>query len=286
MDSSGTDAAEGCPSAAAVVALKPAAQAKSRLAGLPDPLRRRLAWTMAVDTLTALGEAVAEVLVVSDQPALSSRLARAGVAARVVAEAGAPGMNGALTRGADLLRESGCRVVLACVGDLPALRPATVRRVLAGAADPGRSFLADASGTGTTMLVARDVALDPQFQGPSAAAHERSGALRLTDERLGAPVPDGRCDVDTEAELAPAVALGLGRATLTLLDPATGALARYGVITTTGHADDAGRPLAVTATGHRVLLPPAALAEELRTLRPGQRLHSVQAAGTVRSVWL
>ena len=60
-------------STAAVVALKAAEHAKSRL-DFPAPLRRRLAWTMAVDTLAALSAAVSQVLVVSNQPALASRL--------------------------------------------------------------------------------------------------------------------------------------------------------------------------------------------------------------------
>lgn len=286
MDTSVPGARAAGPSAAAVVALKPVARAKSRLATLPDPLRRRLAWTMAVDTLTALAAAVEEVLVVGDQPGLASRLARAGVRARVVAEDGAPGMNGALERGAALLRQEGRDVVLACVGDLPALRPATVRTVLAAAPAQARSFLADTVGTGTTILVAAAVPLDPRFQGASAAAHEASGARRLTEERLGAAVPEGRRDVDTEEELPEAVALGVGPATQALLDPATGTLARYEVVTTTSYHDDQGQPLAVSARGHRLVLPTTALADGLRPLRPGQRLHSVHSAGVVRSAWL
>ena len=269
----------------AVVALKPVARAKSRLGGLPDPLRRRLAWTMAVDTLTALAGSGASVLVVSEQPALASRLARAGVRARVVGEAGAVGMNGALARGAHLLVADGCSTVLACVGDLPALRPDSVRAVLAAAPDAGRAFLADASGTGTTMLLARRVKLDPRFQGPSAAAHAASGATPLTDARLGTTLPDARSDVDTEDDLGLAVRLGLGAATASLVDH-HGQLGRYVVITTTGHSDDHDHPLAITSTGHRVPLPAAALADGLRTLRPGQRLHAVLADGAVLSAWL
>jgi 2-phospho-L-lactate guanylyltransferase len=282
----GTDAAEVDGTTAAVVALKPATYAKSRLGTLPDPLRRRLAWTMAVDTLTALAAAVTEVLVVSEQPALASRLARAGVRARVVDEAGAEGMNGALRRGAALLQATGHATVLACVGDLPALRPATVATVLAAASAAGRYYLADASGTGTTMLIAVATALDPHFQGRSAAAHQASGAVALTDQLLGAPVPDARSDVDTEADLVPAVALGTGPATAALLDPGTGQLAEYSVITTTSHTDADQQPLALTATGHRVVLPPASLADGLRALRPGQRLHGVHVGGVVRSAWL
>lgn len=284
MDTDGGSGPAAGP-AAAVVALKPVARAKSRLDSLPDPVRRRLAWAMAVDTLAALAAAVDEVIVVGDQPALASRLHRAGVAARVVGEAGATGLNAALAHGAQLLAAAGHVRVLACVGDLPALRPDSVRRVLA-AAPPGRSHVADATGVGTTMLVADGVPLDPRFQGGSAAAHAASGAVALTDARLGRPVPDARADVDTEADLAPAVTLGVGRATATLLDPVSGRPAGYTVVTTTTHTDAAGRPLVVAAAGHRLVLPPGALADGLGPLRPGQRLHAVQVDGVVRSAWL
>nr|WP_294696493.1 2-phospho-L-lactate guanylyltransferase [uncultured Friedmanniella sp.] len=274
------------PPSTAVVALKPVLHAKSRLGTLPDPLRRRLAWTMAVDTLTALAAAVSRLLVVSDQPALASRLARADVVAEVVGEAGAVGMNGALARGADLATAAGATTVLACVGDLPALRPASVQAVLAAAPDGTRAFLADASGVGTTMLVAAGVRLDPHFQGSSASAHQASGAEPLTDQRLKVAVPDARCDVDTEADLAAATGLGLGPATTALLAPGADRLAAYSVVTTTGWTDSQARPLAVTAGGHRLVLPPSALDGLRPPLRVGQRLHAVHAGGVVRSAWL
>ena len=280
---------QGCAApvpAAAVVALKPVAHAKSRLATLPDALRRRLAWTMALDTLTALGRAVDLLLVVSDQPALASRLARAGVSAEVVPENGAHGMNGALGRGAAVAADRGITTVLACVGDLPALRPASVRTVITAVGAPGRAFLADASGVGTTMLLARDVALEPHFQGRSAAAHHQSGAVPLTDATLGTAVPDARRDVDTAVDLRSAAGLGLGRATAALLVPGTHRLADWTVVTTTSWTDERGRPLAVAADGHRLLLPPEAV-DGLRTpLRVGQRLHAVHADGVVCSAWL
>ena len=99
--------------AAAVIALKPIEHAKSRLA-VPDPLRRRLAWTMALDTLSALCRALPHVLVVSDQPALEARLRRAGLALEVISESGHVGMNSALTQGALSLRAQGFTSVLAC----------------------------------------------------------------------------------------------------------------------------------------------------------------------------
>ncbi|MCW2811233.1 MAG: cofC [Friedmanniella sp.] len=270
---------------AAVVALKPVDRAKSRLAPVPDPLRRRLAWTMALDTLAALAASVDHVLVVSDQPALASRLARAGLSVPVLPESGRTGMNAALAHGGATLRADGFATVLACVGDLPALRPGSVTRVLAAAGVQPRSFVADASGVGTTMLIAHGTALDPHFQGRSAAAHRVSGAVALDAAALGGPVADARRDVDTEVDLLDAVALGLGPATRALIDPETGRPGRLAIVTATRASDPAGVPLAVTAAGRRVRLPAASLDDGIRHVRAGQRLHAVLAGETVLSAW-
>jgi 2-phospho-L-lactate guanylyltransferase len=273
------------PLAAGVIALKPTTHAKSRLA-VPDPLRRRLAWTMALDTLATLSRALRHVLVVSDQPALETHLRRAGVAAEVISESGHVGINSALSRGAQALRAQGFATVLASVGDLPALRPESVLRVLDASRPHRRSFVADASGTGTTMLVAHDVELAPQFQGRSAAAHHASGAVSLSAEAIGSPVADARRDVDTEADLVVAIGLGVGPATDALVDQERRRLGRYELITATQWCDADGEQLAVTSSGRRIVLPAAALHTELRYARVGQRLHSVEARGRVLSAWL
>lgn len=288
---------------AAVVALKAGEFAKSRLAPLPDPLRRRLAWTMALDTLQALSAAVDRVLVVSRQPSLASRLQRSGVVVDVLGEVGRAGMNAALSQGDDLLRDHGTAVVLACVGDLPSLRADSVRRILAASRSHFRCFVPDASGVGTTMLLSRDGELDPRFQGRSAAAHHASGATRLEPGPADGSLADARRDVDTEVDLADASHLGLGPATAALLVGGTGRLGTYRTVTatawtsadapgvdmtsagTTG-ADDDATGVAVTSTGHRVLLPTAALGDGLRTVHPGQRLHAVLDGERVLSAWL
>jgi 2-phospho-L-lactate guanylyltransferase len=272
-------------SAAAVIAIKPIEHAKSRLA-VPDPLRRRLAWTMALDTLSALCRALPHVLVVSDQPALEARLRRAGLAVEVISESGHVGINSALTRGALRLHAQGFTSILACVGDLPALRPESVARVLDASRSHPRSFVADASGVGTTMLVAHDVDLAPQFQGRSAAAHHASGAVGLGAEAIGSPVADARCDVDTEADLAAAIGLGVGLATSALIDHEKGRLGRYQLITATQWSNAEGDQLAITAAGSRIALPADALRGELRHAQLGQRLHAVAADGRVLAVWL
>jgi 2-phospho-L-lactate guanylyltransferase len=271
----------------AVVALKPTESAKSRLGTLPDPLRRRLAWTMALDTLAALSDAVDEVAVVSGQPALESRLRRAGLVVTVVAEPLATGMNAALSHGsAWLAQERGCTTVLASVGDLPALRHESVRRVLAASAGQPRSFLADASGVGTTMLIARATGLAPRFQGASAAAHAHSGAVALTDDALGGALPDARTDVDTETDLALALPLGLGPSTSRLIDPASGMLGRYDVLTVTEHQGAGSDQVVITSRGTRRALTAGAVTDGLRELHPGQRLHAVFAPDRVLSAWL
>lgn len=270
----------------AVVALKAGELAKSRLTGLADPLRRRMAWAMAVDTLRALSATVDEVLVVGNEPALESRLRGAGLAVGVRGEPGQVGMNGALAYGAQVLAEGGCALVLACVGDLPAVRPPSVERVLNAAWQHPRSYLADSSGVGTTMLAARRTGLDPHFQGASAAAHLASGAATLTDERLGRLVPDARRDVDTEADLVDAFRLGVGPTTAALLDPVTGAPGTYASITVTAHRSPSGEQLVITSAGHRLVLDPGALQDGLRLVNAGQRLHAVTTPREVLAAWL
>jgi 2-phospho-L-lactate guanylyltransferase len=149
-----------------------------------------------------------------------------------------------------------------------------------------RSFVSDASGVGTTMLIAGEGAdLEPRFQGRSAAAHQAGGAVHLDADRLGGPLADARRDVDSEVDLDTAIGLGLGAATAALVDPQTRRIGRYAVITATEWRDDQGQPLAVTETGHRVVLPPAALGDGIRSTRLGQRLHAVLAGDRVLSAW-
>jgi 2-phospho-L-lactate/phosphoenolpyruvate guanylyltransferase len=172
---------------------------------------------MAIDTLRALLGAVDHVLVVGALPYDHSPASEPPPDVEQVAEPESPGLNAALTHGATLLRQRGFAVVLACVGDLPALRVASVRRVLAAARVHQRSYVADATGGGTTMLVARDTELQPHFGGSSAAAHQASGARPLVAPDLG-PVSAARTDVDTEDDLIAAGRLGLGPSTRAVLD--------------------------------------------------------------------
>jgi 2-phospho-L-lactate guanylyltransferase len=281
---------------AAVVALKTLPVAKSRFSSLPGPLRERLARCMALDTLAALRPAVDELVVVSDQPDLGPALGRRGLDVRLLAEpdpvagATAPddGLNAALARADTVLRAEGVVAVLACVGDLPALRSSTVRRLITASRGRPRSLVSDHDGQGTTMLIARGVPLDPLYGTTvvagerigSAARHRLSGAADLP---LGALL-DARRDVDTPADLAVAAGLGVGPATSRLLDPLTGALGDYLPVEVLS-ADPSTVTVLVDGGGVEAVSLPVSLPTydgDPALLVPGRRLHAVRVADDLR----
>lgn len=195
-----------------VVPLKPLTRAKSRLSPAAGTLRPALALAFAQDTVGAALDcaAVRDVVVVTDDPLAARELSSLG--ARVVPDLPDLGLNAALTHGADAVRAGRPHsAVVALNADLPALRSAELARVLAAAESFPRAFLADAAGIGTTLLSALpSVALDPDFGGESRRRHQGSGAVEITLSG----VESVRRDVDTGADLAEALALGVGSYTL------------------------------------------------------------------------
>ncbi|WP_202236426.1 2-phospho-L-lactate guanylyltransferase [Actinacidiphila reveromycinica] len=191
-----------------VVPLKPLEVAKSRLAAA-GTVRPALALAFVLDTVgAALACAeVEDVTVVTDDPAAGAELA--GLGAFVVADSPAAGLNAALRHGEATVRARRPHAPVAALnGDLPALRPAELAEVLRAAAGAcERAFLADAAGTGTTLLCTVPcLPLAPGFGGASRARHLASGAAEIT---LPA-APSVRQDVDTLEDLAAALALGVG----------------------------------------------------------------------------
>jgi 2-phospho-L-lactate guanylyltransferase len=154
------------------------------------------------DTVQAARQAaaVARVILIGDVPGDGITLVQHSA-----------GLNGALRDGAAYAIErwpdDG---VAALVGDLPALRAGELDAALAAAAAHPRGFVADAHGTGTTLLTATPgTALEPRFGSGSARRHATSAA----------PLPAGpglRTDVDTLTDLAAAARLGLGAHTAAL----------------------------------------------------------------------
>ncbi|HEY7008115.1 MAG TPA: 2-phospho-L-lactate guanylyltransferase [Jatrophihabitantaceae bacterium] len=186
-----------------LVPLRALPAAKSRLAAsVPPDTHARLVAAIRADTVQAARQAaaVARVILIGDVPGDGITLVQHSA-----------GLNGALRDGAAYAIErwpdDG---VAALVGDLPALRAGELDAALAAAAAHPRGFVADAHGTGTTLLTATPgTALEPRFGSGSARRHATSAA----------PLPAGpglRTDVDTLTDLAAAARLGLGAHTAAL----------------------------------------------------------------------
>ena len=194
-----------------VVPAKRLGIAKTRLRPVTDGLdvaHADLVLALLADTVAAAVACplVAEVLVVTDDPA-AAEVVR-GLGARTVADVPDRGLNPALEHGA---RSVTGLAVAALSSDLPALRPGELAAALTSAADHERAFVADAHGTGTTLLTAVGSRLDPRFGPGSAEAHRASGASPLRGNWPGL-----LHDVDTDADLRAALALGAGPRTRAL----------------------------------------------------------------------
>jgi len=207
-----------------VIPVKRLSAAKTRLTPLPTARRADLALAFVHDCVVAASAAaeVAQVLVVTADPDAARSLS--GLGARIVPEptpsravvmAGSAEheqlqdrLNAAISFGAERSRQERPDLrVGALTGDLPSLRTRELSAVLnLGAAIEGRSFVPDAAGTGTTLLLSSAIGvLDPQFGLHSRDRHASSGAVEL----LGAG-GSVRQDVDTLTDLEAALRLGVG----------------------------------------------------------------------------
>ncbi len=197
-----------------IIPVKPVGIGKSRLRatiatgdGRATSVADRLVTAIALDTIEA-ALAVADVLVVTNDRDVAD--AATALGAGIVPDLPDAGLNAAIAHGDALLGLGTPRAVL--TADLPALRSADLADALSAFDERSagrRGYVADHTGTGTTLLVARlGVPLDPHFGPDSAAAHAASGALALDGDWASL-----RLDVDTSADLAAAQALGLGKRT-------------------------------------------------------------------------
>ena len=158
-------------------------------------------------------QSVAAVAVVTDDETAAPAMRALG--AQVIPDEPDDGLNPALMHGAKVLLAGhpGAGIV-ALSSDLPALSPQALSALLDRAASVEVGCVADAAGTGTTVLTARTAsALAPAFGAGSLQRHLAAGAADLTpyaDPRL-------RRDVDTTEDLADALRLGCGPATVTVV---------------------------------------------------------------------
>ena len=175
-----------------------------------DAAHRELVLALLADTVAAAVACpvVGTVVVVTDDPAAAAVVRELG--ARTVADEPDGGLNPALEHGA---RQAPGTAVAALSSDLAALRPDELTAALEAAAGSARAFVADAHGTGTTLLTAVDTELLPKFGPRSAEAHLVGGATALSGTWPGLVR-----DVDTESDLRAALVLGAGPRTAALAD--------------------------------------------------------------------
>lgn len=190
------------PRYALLIPVKDASSAKSRLGVAGPDTRARLMAAFAQDSIAA---AVAcpevSVYVVGDSSALAELLT--GLDATVLPDEGEGDLNRALARAADRVSSTD-RGVAALLADLPCLRTEDLSAAFRSAAQ--RSFVPDAAGTGTTLLISPPgSSLDPHFGIDSARAHQTSGAAQI-----GLGLTSLRLDVDTTEDLETALRFGVG----------------------------------------------------------------------------
>ncbi|MET0781638.1 MAG: 2-phospho-L-lactate guanylyltransferase [Microbacterium sp.] len=201
---------------AVIIPVKPAAVGKSRL-DLPAVDRVTLARAIALDTIAAAAASahVAQVYVVTEDAALVT-LAFDIPGLRFVPEGDARGIDAAVAAGAEAAGDGMPRAAL--LGDLPSLRPDDLEAALMTAASLPRAVVADAEGTGTTLVTAgRGLALLTSFGDGSYARHLDLGCVPL--EIAGSS--SLRRDVDTAAQLEIAAELGVGPRTSRVLEAQT-----------------------------------------------------------------
>ena len=194
-----------------VLPVKGGAEAKTRLASPGVADEGALAIAFARDLLGSVRQVpeVLAVIVVSADALVREVLGVDG--ANLIADPG-HGLNRAAEAGIVAGRAAHPNAgVVVMLADLPCVTPADVTQALAAAAAHQRSFVRDAEGTGTTVVaVAAGVEVEPLFGpffGPSSATkHAAAGfveCLLPLDSRI-------RLDVDTPADLAAAVSVGVG----------------------------------------------------------------------------
>lgn len=197
-----------------IIPVKALSRAKTRLVS-PDSGNASLAFAFFQDALAAVTASadVRSTVVATNDPVVAAWASEQG--ADVVDDSAADGINAAATHAARTLGLSGPVAVV--VSDLPCLIPAALDAVLELAAAHRSSFVRDAAGSGTTMWLSTDGAVDSRFGPESAAAHAAAGAVDLVTSSTTPLLALARRDVDTSDDLATARALGVGRYTAAMV---------------------------------------------------------------------
>lgn len=191
--------------------IKSWAAGKSRLHADPET-RRMLAQAISQDTFDAVAACplVGRILVVTGDEHVAAYVLGARVT--VVDEPGPSedGLAAAIDAGVAWCASNAAGKPLVVIpADLPALTPQVLAETLTQAFAHPFAFVPDASGLGTTLLVATEPALLLHHYGEgSAQRHIDAGAFPLPHAD-----PRARRDVDTLGELREAMDLGAGSRT-------------------------------------------------------------------------
>ena len=195
-----------------IIPVKDTGLAKTRLTPFSQPDRAMLALAFVLDAAVAALECsdVRRVVAVTNDRAAGRALAGLGVV--VLADAPAAGINPAVSLGLSSLREQdSTSAVAALCGDLPALRSTDLSAAFTSSGAAPSWFVADAAGSGTTMLAAGSgAALQPAFGPGSADRHREGGAADLAGSLGSGWLAGLRRDVDTLGDLYDARRLGVG----------------------------------------------------------------------------
>lgn len=202
------------------IAVKSLHLAKSRMANEWNPSQRAaLVIAMAKDVIAAsLGSGVVMTcMVVTSDRCAARALDRPGV--EVVLQESDTGLNSAYRHACAVRGVRGDAQLALVMADLPFLNGAELSAVLRRVPPHEAVVVADAQGSGTTLLAGRRASiLRPAFGESSFARHVRAGALDAT--RWAGP--GLRCDADRPSDIL--VNEGIGSATGSWLRNTTGAV--------------------------------------------------------------
>lgn len=194
----------------ALVPAKPFALAKSRCADLTPAARRTLAEAMLTDVVTRLVTvaSVHAVVVVGGDPEVTGTALASGAAAFTTTRG--PGLNAETADALAALAGPG-RGLAVVMGDLPGAAPADFAAALAAAGrHGGAALVADAEGTGTTLLALPGPREFRPFLGPGSRGRFLAVGYRELDIPAASPL---RRDIDTVDQLLALPPSTLGPAT-------------------------------------------------------------------------
>ena len=202
------------PSWTAVIPIRSFSEGKTRLL-VPSTDTGSLIRAFTHDVIDACRACprITRIVVVSPDPSVIAAATALGIES--VVETSPRGINEAVAT----VRSQVSGPVIAILGDTPCLTGEALDTVLFEADQHEVSFVADASGVGTTMWCTRgSTSAMSHFGHHSRARHRADGAVELGAGFNSTSWTRARRDVDTDVDLWDAHRIGLGQTTARLVD--------------------------------------------------------------------